>query len=322
LTFRGGSGAVLCSDSRADLSELAGGSGTRPIRPRARLVLTRGRLLADTATPSRSFDPLSLTVDSQGQKLVSEGSAWYVVGAGEAKVSSGQVRRDGVPLAMTSAPLTCGDGIPVRRPSTTPADEDPTPTPPPVALPPAGPTPTGAGDPERPQQPERVDDRTAPPRTTAGPGGVPTTRPGGPPPPPPPPAPLPPPPPPPPANQPPTISWVDAPGGTLAQQGGPDYCGSGSSTVSVSVAVSDDGGVDNLSVSLDWSGFEVGGSGMSGGATPAGSVGPVNYPGADNGGGSLSVEVSVSDGEFVRRITGSVSVAACEAPPPPPPPGG
>jgi hypothetical protein len=111
---------------------------------------------------------------------------------------------------------------------------------------------------------------------------------------------------------------VDAPGGTLAQQGGPDYCAGGSSTVSVSVAVSDDGGADNLSVSLSWSGFEVGGSGMSGGATRSGTVGPVNYPDTDNGGGSLSVEVSVSDGEFVRRVSGSVSVAACEAPPPPP----
>jgi hypothetical protein len=123
---------------------------------------------------------------------------------------------------------------------------------------------------------------------------------------------------PPPVNQPPTISWVDAPGGTLAQRGGPDYCGAGAASVSVSVAVSDDGGTDNLTVSLLWTGFEVGSASLGGGATRSGAVGPVGYPDADNAGGTLFVEASVSDGELVRRVSGTVEVAPCQAPPPPP----
>jgi putative peptide zinc metalloprotease protein len=308
LVFRGGAAAVLCPRSRADVAELASTSGRRPIEARARLSLERGTLLADTATPSRSFEPLTLTVRSEGQNVVSEGSAWYVVGAGGALVSSGQVRRDGVPLPMTSAPLTCGDGIPVPRPAGIPAEEPSTPptTPPATATP--SPTATPTERPERTEEPNRGASATPRPSPTRPSGG------GGPPPVDPPPI-DPPPVDPPPANAPPTISWVEPPGGTLAQQGGPDYCGAGSSSVSVSVEVGDDSGTDSLSVTLSWSGFEVGSSTLSGAAARGGTIGPVAYPDADNGGGELTVDVSVSDGEFVRRVSGSVAVAACQPPP-------
>jgi putative peptide zinc metalloprotease protein len=306
LTFRGGSTVVLCPGSRARLGDLSATTGRRPIQLTAGLRLDHGRMLADTATPSRSYDPLALTVTSVGQSVVSAGSAWYVVGVGEAKVSSGQVRRGGVPIPTTSAPLTCGDGVPVPRPAGTPAE----PTPPPLAVPTPTATPTRSATPSA--RPERPD-----PTATPTPAGSPTGRPaptrtaGGQPP------PVDPPPDPPPGNEPPTISWVEAPGGTLAQQGGPDYCGSGSASAPVSVAVADDDGADALTVTLSWSGFEVGSTTLGGGATRSGTVGPVTYPGADNSGGTLTVEVSASDGEFVRRVSGAVEVASCQAPPPP-----
>ena len=55
--------------------------------------------------------------------------------------------------------------------------------------------------------------------------------------------------------------------------------------------------------------------GHPGGATRSGTIGPVDYPGSDNGGGSIDVTVSVSDGDLRNSVSGSVSVAPCEAPP-------
>jgi putative peptide zinc metalloprotease protein len=304
LTFRGGSVAVLCERSRAGIEDLRGTPGTRPLSPQGRLALQRGRLLADTATTRRSFRSMDLAISSEGHAIVNDGSAWYSVSGGEVEVSSGQVRRDQEPQPMTSKPLTCGDGVPVPRPAGTPSG-DPTPSPTPSATPTATATPT----PEATRTPRP--ERTATP--TTGPTRKPTTDP-------PPPGGEDPPPggeDPPPANTAPVLSWTTAPGGTIAQEGGPEYCGAGTSTVAVSVRIVDDGGADNVTATLFWEGFDNDSRGLSGGADRTGTVGPFAYS-ADNPGGSVSVWVVASDGEFTTTLTGgSISVAACTPPAPP-----
>jgi putative peptide zinc metalloprotease protein len=261
-------------------------------------------MLADTATTRRSFRSMDLAISSEGHAIINDGSAWYAVSGGEVEVSSGQVRRDQDPRPMTAKPLTCGDGVPVPRPAGTPSG-DPTPPPVPTASPTATPSPTPAAT--RTPRPER----TATP--TPGPTRRPTT---GPPPPggedPPPGGEQPPPP-----NTAPVLSWSTAPGGTIAQEGGPEYCGAGTSTVAVSVHIVDDGGADNVTATLYWEGFDNDSRGLSGGADRTGTVGPFAYS-ADNPGGSVNVWVVASDGEFTTTLTGgSIAVAGCTPPAPP-----
>jgi putative peptide zinc metalloprotease protein len=305
LTFRGGSAAVLCARSRAGVEEVHGTPGVRPLAPRARLVLQRGRLLADTATTRRSFRPLDLTVSSDGHSIVNDGSAWYSVSAGDVEVSSGQVRRDGEPRPMTSEPLTCGDGVPVERPAGTPTS-DPTPPPAPTATPTPTASPTAAPS-TRPERTAAPPPGTTPRPTpaTPPPGGGEEPTPEE-------------PPPPPPANTAPTLTWITAPDGTIAQEGGPEYCGAGTSTVAVSVQITDDGGAENVSATLYWEGYDNDSRGLSGGAERTGTIGPFAYTG-DNPGGSVSVWVVASDGELTTTLTGgSVTIAPCTPPEPPP----
>ena len=66
LVFRGGAVSVLCADTSVTLGELVSPPG-HPITPTAVVRINSGRLLANTASSSSAFRPLSLRIDTAGR---------------------------------------------------------------------------------------------------------------------------------------------------------------------------------------------------------------------------------------------------------------
>ncbi|HEU4421050.1 MAG TPA: M50 family metallopeptidase [Pilimelia sp.] len=325
LTFRGGSASVLCADTQVEVGALRT-EGSRPARPGADLTIHSGRLLADTATTSRAFQSLALTVENPAHTVVNSGPAWYAVnaaggeaadganGANGAEVSVGAVRVDDAVQQATRQPLTCGDGVPIPRPAGTPS-EDPTPSPPPPTSPTAGPTPSPTPGASRTPGPQRTTEPepTRPPVPAPGNPQPPAPAPPAPVPPPPPPG-VPPPPPQPP-NQAPVVSWTNQPNGTLAQLVNGEPCNGGSSTISAGVSVTDDGPTENLQVTLFWSGFDNDSRSMGPTGAWSASVGPINFGETANNGGTVSVWVTASDGLLSTTLIGpDLTVPPCPPP--------
>jgi putative peptide zinc metalloprotease protein len=173
LVFRGGSAAILCAGSETRIGPLWSNS-VRPVSPVGFLEVERGRLLADTASTSGAFAPLSLTVGTNGRTVVNSGEAWYSVDPLAVTVSDGIVRVDGSELQATGQVLNCGDGVPVAPPAGTPSPSDtPTLFPNPSPNPSPTPSPSPTLSPSLP-----VPTTPGAPPTTGGPGAPPTT--GGP----------------------------------------------------------------------------------------------------------------------------------------------
>ncbi len=142
LTFRGGALTVLCGGSSVDVGPLAS-AGRRPIAPAAALTLTGGRLLADTRSTSRGYEPLALAARTSGAEVRNDGVARFAVEGGGAVTALGTVTLDGSPVPLSANDLSCGDGttIPRPMPSATPSPTD-SPSPSPTDSPSASPSPS------------------------------------------------------------------------------------------------------------------------------------------------------------------------------------
>jgi putative peptide zinc metalloprotease protein len=109
LVFRGGAVSVLCADTSVTLGELASPPG-HPIAPSAVVRINGGRLLANTASSSSAFEPLTLRVDTQAGPLLTSGAARLTVEPLAALVASGSVTLSGARLPASGPPPACGDG--------------------------------------------------------------------------------------------------------------------------------------------------------------------------------------------------------------------
>ncbi|GAA0446979.1 hypothetical protein Ade02nite_85580 [Paractinoplanes deccanensis] len=128
LTFPGGASARICAGSKVGVGGLHVDGG-RHRAPVAMLSLQSGRLLAATGSTSGAFQPLALTVDRAGGRVVNNGPAWFSVETAALTVSTGKVQSDGTAAAATGAQLACGDGAPVAPPEeSTPEPSDSSPT--------------------------------------------------------------------------------------------------------------------------------------------------------------------------------------------------
>jgi putative peptide zinc metalloprotease protein len=116
LTFPGGAATVLCAGSQLEVGDLATESG-REHAARGTLLLQTGRLLADTASTSGAYRPMSLTINRTGGAVVSTGAAWYAVDPAAVTVSTGRVSVGGTDSTGTGGALDCGDGVEVTPPS-------------------------------------------------------------------------------------------------------------------------------------------------------------------------------------------------------------
>ncbi|HEU4422811.1 MAG TPA: cyclic nucleotide-binding protein [Pilimelia sp.] len=220
LTYRGGAASVLCANTEAGVGLLYSDQD-RPTTPHGALSLERGRVLTDSASTSRAFHPVVLTIESQGYTVVNEGPAWYEVAAGGGTVVSvGRVTLDGAAQRPTREPLGCGDAVAIAPPGGTPTEE-PTGTPDPGITPTTSPTavPTTVPPTTPPAQPPTGGPVPPPgPQPPPGPPAPPPPPgPPAPPPPPGPPAPPPPPPPPPVDSVPPIIGAVRVEPSLIAQ---------------------------------------------------------------------------------------------------------
>ncbi|MDG4767599.1 cyclic nucleotide-binding protein [Solwaraspora sp. WMMD406] len=337
LIFRGGAATVLCAGVRAEVGALWS-TGTRPVAPNAELTLDRGRVLADTASTSAAFRPLAFTVTSRGEEMANRGEAWFAVNSGQVRVAIGEVRRNGVTQQATGERLGCGDGAVIDPPGGTasepPAAGTPTPEAPTVQSPSpdlsatSQPVPTPGLSPSPPPVPGPTTAPPAPdpsPSTSPSPSPSPSPRPStttAPPTTPPPPTTAPPTTPPPPTTAPPTtpppplvISWVNEPSGEIGQDAGGAPCGGPNSTTA-GAAVRVAGDPPGVNVVLSWSGFAQGGTSMNpDGPVYYGAVGPVDYSGEPNSGGSLAITVIATDrqGRTSSPIETKISVAPCRA---------
>jgi putative peptide zinc metalloprotease protein len=316
LTFRGGGALILCAQSRLDVGALWS-NGTRTVAPSGVLTVDSGRVLADTASTSGAFRDLALSLRTGNSTVTNRGAAWFAANGGAAEVSNGEVRVDGARQRETNSPLTCGDGVVVPPPAGTPSDspppsEEPTPTPTPTPTPSPTASPTEApDDPTAPEDP--ADPTTAAPttpgRTTPAPNPTPTTRT---------PAPTTPAPTsasPSPTNSPPVITFVRDPGGAVSQSlGEGGQCSEEPASVFPVVAVKDDrDGSSDLTVIVRWTGFAAGSDQMSPDGNFYGQVGPIDFPGQSNDGGTLGIVVTATDSEGASSsVRGSaVTVASC-----------
>jgi putative peptide zinc metalloprotease protein len=109
LIFRGGAVSVLCADTSVTLGELVSPSG-HPIAPTAALRVNRGRVLANTASSSSAFRPLTLTVDTAAGPIVTAGPARLTVEPLAALVASGSASLGGTALPVLGRAPVCGDG--------------------------------------------------------------------------------------------------------------------------------------------------------------------------------------------------------------------
>ncbi|MDG4769289.1 cyclic nucleotide-binding protein [Solwaraspora sp. WMMD792] len=326
LVFRGGAATVLCAWVEAEVGALRS-VGTRPVAPSGELTLDRGRILADTASVSGAFRPLAMTVISQDAVLANRGEAWFAVNAGTARVSLGEVRRNGVSLRATGEQLGCGDGRVVDPPGGTPsapapgatsgsptvqspspdlsATSQPTPAPAPnpgVTRQPQ-PQPTTPATPPSPPGPPPT---SAPPPTTAAPTtDPPTSSPTRTPP----PTSEPPPTTEPPPNEPPTIFWEIQPQGRITQLVNNEPCSDHPTSVRWMVVVSDDA-PDGLTVVARQSGPVEKTETFSGAGTHSGSIGPVAS--RQGAGGIVTITVTVTDsGGLSRQVESKVEVVDC-----------
>jgi hypothetical protein len=276
-------------------------------------------VLVDTASTRSTFRPLELSLEAAGARLTNDGAAWYRVSAGGGSmVSTGTVRVDDQVQPVTDAALDCGDGREVQRPAgpteePSPSDEpSPTDLPSPTATPSVTPTPPagtdddddGTGDDDDnppPGQPgDPVPPVTRPPTT---PPTVPPTSPAD-------------------DNEPPSITWVRDPGGTIRQDTGEGTpCPSDFNTAAFPVvSVTDDRDPDQaIKVTVLWSGFASGSDAMSWDGDFFGRVGPVPYSGTPNRGGTLSITVIAQDTDGAEnKISGTnIAVAPCSPQEPP-----
>jgi putative peptide zinc metalloprotease protein len=302
LIFRGGGLAVLCGQSALDVGTLVS-TGERPVAPAAALTLTAGRLLADTRSTSRAYQPLALTVQNPRQVRASDGVARFAVDSGYAQVQLGTVLLDGTALPVTDAPLTCGDGesIPRPAPSTTPS---PTPSPSDSPSPPPSDSASPSAVPSTPPAPT-TPGRTPTKTPTTTPTKTPTTTP-------------------PtsatPTNNAPVITWAnggDPGGGTLDTTYGTLGCNGQRTTILYEVSVTDDHDTQSqLSVVFSWSGKYLVGTKKMGirGSVFYADLGPFTYQQAGNGSGdNLTIKVTATDsGGKSTTITGKpVSVLGC-----------
>ncbi|MDG4823084.1 cyclic nucleotide-binding protein [Asanoa sp. WMMD1127] len=318
LTFRGGSVTVLCAGSGIVIGPLWSEGGRRT-EPHGTLRLADGRVLVDTASTRSTFRPLDLSLEVLGLRLNNEGAAWYWANAvGTSVVSTGTVRVDGQLQPATDEALDCGDGREVPRPAGPTEEPVPSEEPTPSELP--SPTVTPSPTPTPPADEDDDDDNGGDPPANPPPGGNPpggnppggnpTTRP-----------PTSPPTSPPDDNDPPEITWVTDPGGTIDQQiGGEGSCGNNRTEAFPVVAVSDDKDPDQvIKVTVSWSGFASGSDAMSWDGNFYGRIGPVPYSGEPNTGGALSIRVTATDSEGESSsISGTdVTVAGCRFQEPP-----
>lgn len=175
LTFRGGAESLLCARSTATIGQLVSDVGRRVIQPTGALTLTSGRLLADTASTSKAFHPLRLTVASGGSHAANDGAAKFIVAGGGVDAVAGTVTRDGQPLVPSGDAFACGDGTALRRPgdAATPShtpSEFPSDSPSPSESPSPTPSPSGSPSPTAgPTTPGATRSPTAGPTRTAGP---------------------------------------------------------------------------------------------------------------------------------------------------------
>jgi putative peptide zinc metalloprotease protein len=320
LTFRGGAVTLLCAGSESDVGPLWS-DGARRTSPHGELSVQAGRVLADTASTSASFDPLGLTVRSAGREIENAGEAWFAVAGGGTEVSVGEVTVDDRPSAPTSRPLDCGDGRRIEPPGGTPTDS-PTPSdqatpsllPSPTATPTPSPTPGPSTPPDGDDDDDDDDnpgtDPTRPPTTRPPTTRPPTTRPPTAP-----PSSQPPSSPPTPPNRPPVIRWVQNSGGTIDQYNANNTCGRNHYTFP-SVTATDDRD-EQVSVTVHWNGFSSGSFDMIPDGEPYyGRVGPAPWSGEVSRGGTLEVWVTATDKDgATSRLNGEpVTVRPCSPP--------
>ncbi|GGM75979.1 cyclic nucleotide-binding protein [Dactylosporangium sucinum] len=297
LTFRGGSVTVLCAGSRLDVGELLS-DPTTPIQPNGALTLRGGRILVDTTSTTTAFKPLRLSVGD----IANDGAARFALSAGNdaADVGKGVVHADGTPLDVDpQADLTCGDGVVLPKPGGTPsvvpsASDTPSASPSPSDSLSPSPSASASASPTRsPTRSPSATVTTAPPTSAA-----PTTSP-------------------PRVNRPPVITVTQQPGSPIQQWVSNEYtCYEGVAAVSVTATVTDDQG-PLKGVTLSWSGFASGSRPMSlRGTSYTATLGPVNYPGKDNSGGTLTVTITATDseGKSASLNANAVTVAACSVP--------
>ncbi|WP_433056807.1 metalloprotease [Dactylosporangium sp. CS-033363] len=305
LTFRGGSATVLCAGVDVRVGTLVSGQQT-PIEPTAALTLNAGRVLVDTTSTTTAFKPLRLTVGP----VTNEGSARFALTAsGSPEVGRGVVTSSGTVVPpSSSADLTCGDGVALPKPGGTPTvvpsasdtpSELPSPSESPSASASASDTPTPTATPTRTTAgPTRT--TAGPTRTTAGPPPTtagPTTSP-------------------PPPYRPPVVVTINQSTGSIDQTmatGG--TCNGGSMTFSINAAVQA-GEAPIRGVTVSWSGFASGSRAMSRDGNYYGTIGPINYPGKPNAGGTLSITVTAIDtnGKTGSKSGSQIGVLKCSPP--------
>ncbi|HTJ40332.1 MAG TPA: cyclic nucleotide-binding protein [Dactylosporangium sp.] len=296
LTFRGGSATVLCAGADVKIGDLVSGQQT-PIEPNAALVLDGGRLLVDTTSTTTAFKPLRLTIGD----VRNEGAARFALSAGDdPEVGRGVVKLNGeVVDPFNQADLTCGDGVALPKPGGTPTvAPSPTDTPSEIPSPSDSPSTSPSASASSEPTPTKTTKGPTPTRTTAGPtrttGAPPTTTTA------------------PPPNNPPTVSVLRQPSGPLSQVfNDGSKCTNYNTTASIAVSASDDSGTIK-GVTVTWSGFAKGSRSLSGSGTYTGTIGPITWPGNNNG-GTLTISVTATDGtgKSTTIAANSVAVDGC-----------
>jgi putative peptide zinc metalloprotease protein len=88
-------------------------------------------------------------------------------------------------------------------------------------------------------------------------------------------------------------------------------CTNYNTTASIAVSASDDSGTIK-GVTVTWSGFAKGSRSLSGSGTYTGTIGPITWPGNNNG-GTLTISVTATDGtgKSTTIAANSVAVDGC-----------
>lgn len=335
LTLRGGSAVLLCPGSAVAVGAVDS-AGRRPVRPGGDLELVAGAALVDTASPSQAFVPSTLAVHfGAGQVAVNDGEAWYGVNPAGVRVALGEVTVDGATVRAADESLSCGDGVPVERPTGTPSPS-PAPTPgasstpsgsatptpsastdpsdPAAPPPPPGPDPgdpgpgdpgpgdPGTGDPdpgepspEQPESPSGPSPSPDPPRSSPPRSDSPTSDP---------PTSDPPPP-----NEPPEIQRVDGPGGRMTLTYKQRACTDNYPHVLTYTVLAVDENVASLTATLRYSGAINGSVVMTGGSGKyTAEVGPFPWEEYGDLRGEVSVEIEVVDDQGKRDVESGASI--------------